>query len=279
MEPDHTTPRTVAPGIRVCPVRTPTLPPATHTNVWIVGETALTVFDAASPWPDEQERLHAWIEALDAPVEQLVLTHHHHDHIGGVVDLSERLGGVPIHAHPDTDSRVPFDTRPWMPGEARDCGGNTLTAHFTPGHAPGHLVFQDAASGMIVAGDMVAGIGTIAIEPEDDGHLGTYLDSLEQLRSLEPTALLPAHGPVLHEADSVLAFYIAHRHGRTDQIRRALDARGDATPLELAPDVYTELDPRFHPLAAVQISAHLIWLSEQGIAREDGGSWALIASR
>jgi glyoxylase-like metal-dependent hydrolase (beta-lactamase superfamily II) len=275
---DFHRPRQVAPGIRVCPVRTPTLPPATHTNVWIVGETSLTVFDAASPWPDEQERLYEWIRALDRPVEQLVLTHHHHDHIGGVADLSDRLGGVPVFAHPITDARVPLDTVPWHPDEVRDCGGNRITAHFTPGHAPGHLAFHDAASGMLIAGDMVAGIGTIAIEPADGGHLGTYLDSLDALRALGPSALLPAHGPVLHEADSVLAFYIAHRHGRTDQIRRALDTLGNARPIDLAPHVYTELDPRFHPLAAVQISAHLIWLGERGIAVENDGAWSLVGA-
>ena len=139
----------------------------------------------------------------------------------------------------------------------------------------GHLVLQDAASGMVVAGDMVAGVGTIAIEPHDGGHLATYLASLDALRALRPTALLPAHGPVLHEADSVLAFYIAHRHGRTDQIRRALDEGGASTALGLAPRVYTELDPRFYPLAAVQISAHLIFLAEQGLVDERAGTWTL----
>ncbi|MEZ4317686.1 MAG: MBL fold metallo-hydrolase [Myxococcota bacterium] len=271
------TPRQVAPGIRVFPVRTPTLPPATHTNVWLLGHDRLTVFDAASPWPDEQAALAEHLDSLGIPVEQLVLTHHHHDHIGGVAALRDHLGGVPVLAHPLTDARVPFPTIPWEHGETRDCGGLSVTAHHTPGHAPGHLVFHDSASGMVVAGDMVAGVGTIAIEPGDGGHLGTYLASLEAMRALGPSALLPAHGPVLEQADSVLAFYIAHRHGRTDQIRRALDLAGTSTALELAPHVYTELDPRLYPLAAVQISAHLIWLAEQGVVEDRNGAWATIS--
>jgi hypothetical protein len=39
----------VVPGIRVVKVRTPTLPPATHTNCYVVGDGELAVFDPASP--------------------------------------------------------------------------------------------------------------------------------------------------------------------------------------------------------------------------------------
>jgi len=270
-----TEPAEVAPGIRVFPVRTPTLPPATHTNVWVVGQHSLTVIDPASPWTEGQDALFEHLQSLDRPVDRLVLTHHHADHIGGIEDLSRRLGGVEICAHPLTAERigVPVDTL-WEGGIQVECGGNTLSVHHTPGHAPGHLVFLDQASKMLVAGDMVAGVGTIVIQP-GDGHLGSYLHSLERLRALGPTALLPAHGPVLHEADSVLAFYIAHRNMRTEQIRSALDTLGKATALELAPHVYAELDPRFHPMAAVQITSHLIFLEEGGFASMSGDRWGL----
>ena len=51
------------PELRVVPVRTPTLPPATHTNAYVLGRRRLTIIDPASPWPDEQARL---AEALQA---------------------------------------------------------------------------------------------------------------------------------------------------------------------------------------------------------------------
>lgn len=39
------------------PVRTKTLPPATHTNCYIAGGKEFVVIDAATPFPDEQQRL------------------------------------------------------------------------------------------------------------------------------------------------------------------------------------------------------------------------------
>ena len=57
-------PLDVAPGIRCIPVRSPTLPPATHTNVWVLGERRLTVIDPASPWTDEQARLWETLSGL-----------------------------------------------------------------------------------------------------------------------------------------------------------------------------------------------------------------------
>ena len=265
-------------GVAVIPVRTPTLPPATHTNTWVLGHQALTVVDPASPWPDEQARLADELRALGRPVERLFLTHHHHDHVGGVEALRAALGGVPVVAHPRTAAlvadRIDVD-EVVLDGEVLQCGGQAWTAHHTPGHAPGHLVLHEPDSGALVAGDMVAGVGTIAIDPRE-GSLADYLASLEAMRALEPTVLLPAHGPPLRPPETVLSMYIAHRHGRTDQIRDALDRLGARTPVELVPEVYPALPPEVTLLAAAQITTHLVWMAEQGLARRDEERWRLV---
>ena len=255
------------------PVRTPTVPPATHTNTYVVGDGAMSVFDPASPYPEEQALLLASLQdRIDSGerVERIVLTHHHPDHVGGATALQQALD-VPILAHPATADLVPFAVDElWSDQQVVHCGGRRLMGHHTPGHAPGHLVFQDQDSKAMIAGDMVAGIGTILISPQD-GDLGEYIASLEQMITLQASVLLPAHGDPLPHAEALLTFYIAHRHQRTDQIRRALDELGEATPLELAPVVYPELEPRILPLAAIQILSHLRWLSKNGIATEIAG--------
>jgi endoribonuclease LACTB2 len=269
-------------GVALVAVRTPTLPPATHTNCWLVdGPDGITVVDPASPWEDQQRLLFEEVaRGIDEgrTVRRLFLTHHHHDHVSGAVDLRDRLLAigydVPIAAHPVTAAlvrgRIAVDEEV---GDGEDLGG--FVARHTPGHAPGHLVLHHLAHGWVVAGDLVAGIGTIVIDP-DEGDLQDYLDSLEQVRTLSATALLPAHGPVLPHAEAVLSFYVAHRHQRTDQVRAALDRAGRALPIELAPVVYPELPVPMRVVAAAQILTHLKWLERHGIARADAsGAWAL----
>lgn len=271
-----------APGIQVVAVRTPTLPPATHTNCYLLGEGELCVVDPASPYEDQHQLLATEIarrRARGEGLHSILLTHHHHDHVAGAQALQQQLREegleVPVLAHPATAEQVEIRVdRPLQAGDELCVGGRRFDVHHTPGHAPGHVVLHDRDSQAIVAGDMVAGIGTILIEP-GDGDLGDYLASLQAMRGLDGGCLLPAHGPVLPHADEVLAFYIAHRHQRSAQIQQALDEHGASSPAELVPRVYTELPPAAHPIAAIQILAHLRWLAEHGQVRALGERWQL----
>ena len=262
-------------NLLVLPLRTPTLPPATHTNCYVAGDTRLTAFDPASPWADEQDRI---ADLLDGRLERIVLTHHHHDHIGGVRALLEACGPAPVWAHRKTAELV----RDWMDvdhyldeGDVLSCDGTDYAVFHTPGHAPGHLVFFDRGTGVMVAGDMVAGTGTIVIGP-DDGDLGQYLHSLERIRDLSPTTLLPAHGDPIRHPRALLDTYIAHRHARTEQFRQVLLQQGEATPLDIATAVYAdEVPAEVIPLAAQQVISHLRWMVEHGLATgpDPEGRW------
>ena len=257
-------------GVGLVPVRTPTLPPATHTNVWILGDHHVTVVDPASPYPEEQSRLDEILEMV--MVERIVLTHHHADHIGGAIAL-QKTTGAKIAAHPETQALIDFPVDELLnDGDVLATDAGFWKAIHTPGHAPGHLCLRNAGIGTVIAGDMVAGVGTILLNPPE-GNLAEYLASLERLRDLKPRLLMPAHGPVIENGEAYLNDYIQHRHQRSQQILTHLAAIPGADAEDLAQAIYAELIPiSFLPIAARQVTAHLEWLEQEGqIAAKDNG--------
>src|SRR3989440_1741753 len=77
------------------PVRTPTRPPATHTNCYLVYTSReILVFDPGSPYEDEQIALAQCVDDLiveGRKVREIVLTHVHPDHVAGVNVLNDHL--------------------------------------------------------------------------------------------------------------------------------------------------------------------------------------------
>lgn len=259
----------VAPGIRVLALRTPTLPPAAQTNVYLVGPPAgpVAVVDPGSPYPDQQAILDRVLEVL--PPAVVLLTHHHGDHVGGAAALAERWS-VPIAAHGATARRLAGR----VPVAQIVEDGETVhgaTAIGTPGHAEGHLCF--AVGDAIVAGDMVAGLGTILIDPSE-GDMAVYLASLERLLARPQMTLLPAHGPAIADGHGKLRDYLSHRRLRESRIAAAL--RDEPRPLaELVAEAYSDTPRALWVLAERSLLAHLVKLArEQRAIDVGGGRWS-----
>lgn len=270
------------PGIELVPLRTPTLEPATHTNGYFVGGQSFVIIDPASPYPDQQERLRAAVQrrlaAGDRPVE-VVLTHHHRDHVGAACFLRDWLG-MPIAAHARTAELLAFDVdRQIDDGEVWELGVDAahrpwrLEALFTPGHAPGHLCFIDRRADVAIVGDMLAGMGTILIK-RPRGNMGQYLASLDRLAQAGVRHGLPAHGPVIGDLPARCREYIAHRQMRNQRILSAL-AAGSLSLEELLPVVYSDVDPRALGLARWSLDAHLGHLEEIQAVHQRAERWAL----
>lgn len=271
-------------GVHLVPVRTPTIPPATHTNCWILGDEELLIVDPGSPWEEEQLELATVIDGLVAEgrrVRAIVLTHEHPDHVGGVEALKAHLGDVPVLAHRLTAERlaghIPVD------GFIEDNElfalngplGMRWRAIDTPGHARGHLCFFEENTGALVTGDMVAGIGSIVVNPPE-GDMADYVASLHRLRALPVRALYPAHGPAIPDGPAKLDEYISHRAEREALVVAAL-SQSSGTTLELVPRVYTDVHEEIYPLAARSMTAILQKLAKEGRALADtDGRWTLL---
>ncbi len=276
-----------SPGVIMASIKTPTLPPATTTNCCIVGHKNLQIIDPASPYPEEQKRLAELLDELVAEghkLQNILVTHHHPDHVGGVHALSQSHN-LPVRGHPLTLERLQPGFQQGEPlehgdsidlGPAPDGSPNwQLTAHFTPGHDRGHLCFHENRYQALIAGDLLSTASTILIEPPE-GHLRTYLQSLEAMLKVPMQTLYPAHGPAVPNGHKLVRHYLRHRQQRESALRAALQ-KSPASLQDLVPLVYTDVDPSVHPLAARSMQAGLEKLQEEGLARQQDGIWYPVA--
>jgi hydroxyacylglutathione hydrolase len=75
-------------------------------------------------------------------ITHFLVTHPHADHIAGIKEARERLGGPPLVAHAETAAELDEEVAVIMAdGETLDAGGIPIEAIYTPGHSPGHLAF------------------------------------------------------------------------------------------------------------------------------------------
>jgi glyoxylase-like metal-dependent hydrolase (beta-lactamase superfamily II) len=265
-------PEKIVDGVEVFPVRTPTLPPATHTNSYALGEREVVLVEPATPYAEEVAAFVAWARDLKAQGRRLIalfLTHHHIDHVGGAETLARELE-LPLWAHALTAERLPElqIARRLDEGESIILDGPTpqhWEVLFTPGHAPGHLCLFERTLEQLVVGDMLASEGTILIEP-GDGDMRRYLSELERLAGLHAKTALPAHGRPIREPARLFSHYIAHRLMRQEKIVAALAAAGKSgdTPERLLPRVYDDTPQAAWPLGLLSLRAHLVKLVTEG---------------
>lgn len=259
------------PGVILLPLRTPTLPPAAYTNTFLLGQEELVLVDPATPFPDEQQRLLAALDAVQAQgrrIRAIWLTHHHADHIGAV-ELCRRHLGVPVLAHPASvpglrAAGIELDDV-LQDGERVVLGGEPpflVRVVHTPGHTRGHLSFYDERFGSLITGDLVSTLSTIVIDPPE-GDMDAYLESLEKVAALSPRALFPSHGPLALGAMERLEALHRHRLAREDKVLAAW-REGKRTAAEMVAQVYDDTPPALHPVAERQIAAHLARLSQLG---------------
>ena len=194
----------------------------------LVGADDLAIID---PGPESMlEPLLASIEEAGfdpEDVTHIVATHVHLDHAGAAGSLVNRMPGARVFVHSKgaphlldpskvvaSASRIYGDRMKLLWGEIEPVpkerlqiieggailkiAGRRLEVHYTPGHAVHHVIFFDAHSGELFAGD-VAGVRLPGADyvrpptPPPDLDLEAWSESIRLVKSLRPDVLYIGH--------------------------------------------------------------------------------------
>jgi glyoxylase-like metal-dependent hydrolase (beta-lactamase superfamily II) len=244
----------IAPGIRRITLPLPSGPKHVHCYLvrtadgsWMLVDTGMGIGEPLVP---------------DVPVERILITHFHPDHVGGAAAAQERTGArvlqgaldyaqcVRVWGSSDWPERISewFAQHGVPPEVTRDLieGGRAYAAFIKyapdpdllyegeevdgwevlelPGHADGHIgLLRD---GVLVGGDCLLNRITPAVGlwPESrPDPLGDYLRTLERIAELRPTIVLPGHGEPVEDAVARSSEIVAHHQERLDATEAILD--------------------------------------------------------
>ena len=277
-----------------------------------------TIVDTGLGLPDAGERWSRIVERLDAPVERIVITHFHPDHVGAAADVAG-LTGAPVqqgaqdyeqcvstwgeqriesrmpdylreHGAPEADVEsfyeegrafvklVRYARDPELLMAGDDVDGWEVL--HLPGHADGHLALL--REGLLVAGDTLLGSisPTVGLYPDSrPDPLADYLTSLERIVELAPRIALPGHGELIDDPAGRSRELIAHHAERLEQTVAALDGQPQSA-YDVSMSIFPEpLSPTLRRFALAETRAHLEYLvRREGARRVDDEEHVLYAS-
>ena len=271
---------------------------------WLLVDTGL-----GSRAPEERWR--PVLDALDAPLARIVVTHMHPDHVGGARDVAE-LSGAPVAQGREDYAQC---LAVWGPGRSGEGIASYWTANGLPeseaagvvaesarlaaavhfaespqlleagdevdgwrvellrGHADGHIVL--VRDDVLIAGDTIlAGITpTIGLYPNArPAPLADYLVTLARIEELAPRIAYAGHrDPIEHPAARAREIR-AHHDERLAATLAALD--GDPrTAYQVSLELFAQqLSPAERRFAIAESLAHLEHLVDAGaVARAGSG--------
>lgn len=220
-------------------------------NCYLVREAAsLTVIDCGIP--GSAPALLDAARTLGLPIERIILTHAHYDHVGSLDALHQLLpeaqviiskrdarflrGDMSLDPdQPQAKPRGSFLTVATQPGllvaDGERIGSLQVVA--APGHTPGHIALLDTRDQTLIAGDAFqtrAGLavsGTLKLwfpfPAMATWHRPSALESARRLQALRPVRLAVGHGEVLEspQADLEQAIQVAAQEVERSQLHGA----------------------------------------------------------
>jgi ribonuclease/clavin/mitogillin len=242
------------------PIPVETAAPGGETNAHVIGDERALLVDPAAETPQLDDAL--------GRVENVLVTHTHPDHVGGVAAYADR---ATVWARAGYEARFERMTgvspdRVFGSGTRIETDDGTVEVLTMAGHAPDHIAL--AADGELLVGDLVVAAGSVVVGSED-GDMRGYLTSLRRLHARNSKRLYPGHGPTIDEPREVLERLIAHRLRRERAVLRAV-CEGARTVTAVTDGAYEKDLSGVRELAERTVEAHLEKLAVEGKVMRDG---------
>lgn len=234
---------------------------------------------------DSGDGLESWIQALkevlhqeNATVGSALISHWHHDHVGGIQQLRDAYPSIKIHKHDPDEGLLDISE-----GEKFSVDGATLKAVHSPGHTEDHIAFVLEEEDAMFTADNVLGHGTAVFE-----DLKSYISSLKKMQTQFAGRAYPGHGEFIEDGRAKIIEYIQHRQQREDQVIQVLKSQNPAasdpasgrkpdqwTSMEIVKVIYKDVPENLHIPAEGGVLQVLMKLLDESKVSEDGELWSI----
>ena len=129
------------------------------------------------------------VDALEArgwTLNSLLITHHHHDHVGGVEELRARYGCEVTGPEAEAGKLPPLDVAV-KDGDSGGTGEALTVAIAVPGHTLGHVAYHFPNAGVVFTADSLMALGCGRVF---EGTMPMMWDSLSKLAALPPETMV-----------------------------------------------------------------------------------------
>ena len=174
----------------------------------------VVLVDVGPPTTGKQiEAVLAQLGATWSDVSDIVLTHAHVDHIGGLVEVAKHAPRAVVRAGAGDLSEIRLDGRAIEPLAEADRVRDLVVLE-TPGHTPGHLSRLDEANSLVLVGDAVGSVGGALSfgPPAFTADPGQARASLERLARLAVGSFVFSHGAEVDDPSAAIG-HLLHVSG------------------------------------------------------------------
>ena len=165
-------------------------------------------------------------------LSHILLTHHHHDHIDGVMMLEAATGARVIGAAADA-YRLPPLTEAVVAGDLLHIGMDEVEVLPADGHTLGHVAYYFSAAGMLFSGDSLMSWGCGRLF---EGTPAQMYETLARFSALpDQTLICSGHEYTAHNGAFALSLEPDHPalRARMDQVRALRAAAQPTLPVPL----------------------------------------------